>query len=53
MTLLDQTLEDTRATAAATGASATERFRADKASLADTPPERCSRLCTPPSVATT
>ncbi|MAY98429.1 catechol 1,2-dioxygenase [uncultured Nocardioides sp.] len=44
MTLLDQTLEDTRATAAATGASATERFRADKASLADTPPERVSTL---------
>jgi catechol 1,2-dioxygenase len=35
---------DERATAAATGASATERFRMDKAAASDTPPERVSRL---------
>ncbi|HEY1823927.1 MAG TPA: catechol 1,2-dioxygenase [Trebonia sp.] len=33
-----------KATAAATGASATERFRTDKAHTADTPPERVSLL---------
>jgi catechol 1,2-dioxygenase len=38
-----QTAEAT-ATAAATGASATERFRADKTHVANTPPERVSEL---------
>jgi catechol 1,2-dioxygenase len=38
-----QTSEAT-ATAAATGASATERFRADKTHIANTPPERVSEL---------
>lgn len=37
------TTED-KATAAATGASATERFRADKVVASDTPPERISAL---------
>src|ERR1700685_1926246 len=38
------TTTDEKATAAATGASATERFRADKAGATDTPPERVSLL---------
>jgi catechol 1,2-dioxygenase len=38
------TTTDEKATAAATGASATERFRTDKAITADTPPERVSLL---------
>lgn len=38
------TTTEERATAAATGASATERFRTDKAGAADTPPERVSLL---------
>lgn len=37
------TIED-KAQAAATGASATERFRSDKTVVADTPPERVSAL---------
>ena len=37
------TIED-KATAAATGAAATERFRTDKTHAADTPPERVSLL---------
>lgn len=37
------TIED-KATAAATGATATERFRTDKSAAADTPPERVSSL---------
>lgn len=37
------TIED-KAQAAATGASATERFRSDKTAAADTPPERVSAL---------
>ncbi len=37
------TIED-KAQAAATGASATERFRSDKTAAADTPPERVSTL---------
>ena len=40
---MSQSVEE-RATAAATGASATERFRADKAVVADTSPERVSAL---------
>jgi catechol 1,2-dioxygenase len=38
------TTAEQKATAAATGASATERFQADKASTADTPSERVSAL---------
>ncbi|MEV6412566.1 catechol 1,2-dioxygenase [Kribbella sp. NPDC051718] len=38
------TTTEESATAAATGASATERFRADKTAVADTPPERVSLL---------
>ena len=38
------TATEETATAAATGASATERFRADKAGATDTPPERVSLL---------
>jgi catechol 1,2-dioxygenase len=38
------TTTDEKATAAATGASATERFRTDKAVTADAPPERVSLL---------
>jgi catechol 1,2-dioxygenase len=38
------TTTDQKATAAATGASATERFRTDKTAASDTPPERVSAL---------
>ena len=44
MTTTHENAAAEKATAAATGASATERFRADKAAATDTPPERVSLL---------
>src|SRR5688572_27631454 len=44
MTTMDETAAEKTATAAATGASATERFRIDKTGAAEASPERVSRL---------